>query len=137
MVAAREHGVEAGVAQLYSPDPQLSQMVLAFVNATYSEMVRQLRRTPALLGPDAVECLDMLALRYAGHPEGAKQINPARELVARANRDGVDAARQWLLGEVLRAVQNGHATGDPLVSGWETALALTEGESERKTRAQI
>ena len=34
-------------------------------------------------------------------------------------------------------MQNGHATGDPLVSGWETALALTEGESERKTRAQI
>ena len=36
-----------------------------------------------------------------------------------------------------RAVQNGHATGDHLVSGWETALALTEGESERTTRAQI
>jgi CHAT domain-containing protein/tetratricopeptide (TPR) repeat protein len=139
MVAGREHGVEAGVAQLYVPDPKVQQLVLAFVNAGYVEKVRHLHGTPALLSPQSVECLEMLALRHAGHPDGASTISLARQLVEIARQQDVNAARQWLRHQFIDAIERGQASmssGDQ-VSAWETALSLSEGDSEPVTRAQI
>lgn len=139
MVAGREHGVEAGVAQLYVPDPQVLQRALTFVNAGYVGKVQQLRQIPALLAPESVECLEMLALRHAGHPDETRAISLAQALIEVARHDNVDAARQWLRRQVIDAIQRGQApmTSGALVSAWETALELSEGDSEPVTRAEI
>jgi CHAT domain-containing protein/tetratricopeptide (TPR) repeat protein len=139
IVAGREHGVEAGVAQLYVPNPQVQQLVLTFVNTGYVDKVQHLRQTPALLAPESVECLEMLALRNAGHPEATREISLAQALITIARRENVDAARQWLRRQVIDAIQHGRTpmASGALVSAWETALALSEGDSEPVTRAQI
>ncbi|MFZ1410738.1 MAG: CHAT domain-containing protein [Micropruina sp.] len=140
MVAGREHGVESGVAQLYNPDPQVERLVLTFVNAEYVDQVQQLRRAPALLAPESVEFLEMLALQYAGRPdEETRAISLARSLVEIAGQESVDAARRWLRGRVIDSIQEGQAAldGDALVFAWETALAMSEGDTEPVTRAEI
>lgn len=138
MVAGRAHGVEAGVAQLYVPDARVQQLVLAFVNADYLDKVQQLRQSPALLAPESVECLEMLAWRHAGRPDEQNAINLARALIEVARRNDIDSARQWLRGQVIDAIQRGEsAAAAKLVSAWEAALRLTNGDSEPVTRAQI
>ena len=80
----------------------------------------------------------MLVLRHAGNPEATRKISLARALFEVANNEGIDAARRWLLHRVLDAIQGGHAIPGPeAVPGWETALALTDGETEAVKRAQV
>ena len=135
--AARERGVNAGVAQLYVPNPETERAVLAFVNAPYVDQIQMLRREPALAAPDSVEFLEMLALRHPGNSEAANAINVSRLLIHVANRQGVEAARQWLRQEFVETLQNSSATDGELVSAWETALALSEGDTDPLMRAQI
>jgi CHAT domain-containing protein/tetratricopeptide (TPR) repeat protein len=135
--AARAGGVEAGVAVLYRPDPELQRLVAPLVDAPgYAAMIHQIRVTPALATADASEYLGVLATWNAGNPAAANRLGAARALVDIAREEDVEAARKWLLGRVLDTVRAA-TDGEDLVSGWETALDLADAGQEPVTHAQI
>lgn len=138
IMRAREHGIEAGLAELYQPDPAVLQVVLGFVNAPgYYGMFEQLRAHEVLLRREAEECLEMLKMRNARDTEACKRIESCISLLAQARNHDLDSARVMLRNGLIDALQREGASALGIVDAWQDALRLTNSATEGETWAGI
>ena len=138
ILAARQRGIEAGIAELYRPDPELDKAASAFLNAPdYPAMIEHLGRDPRLLSDETVEYLAMLAQRNAHQPDAQRRIGLARALVEQARAAGVDAARRSLRDSLVDEIQARTRPAVEVIGPWEDALRLTDALAEEELAAQM
>jgi CHAT domain-containing protein/tetratricopeptide (TPR) repeat protein len=134
---ARDHGLEAGIAELYQPGAALRRAIEAYVHAPdRPSMIEHLRSDARLLSDEAVEIFERVVADNTG-PEVAERLEFVQWLVLLARESGVEGAREHVRNQLIDAILRDPRNDADKVAPWWEVLQLTDTEKEQDLAAQI
>lgn len=137
IVAARERGSEAGIAELYRSTPAEPSVQDAVNAPGFAPILQALQVEPALLTQEARDYLDVLVALNAGNEAALARVRSVRALVAIARENGFEAARSWIIRECIDALKADRKSNSNAVEFMKDLLAIVNRPNEARTRAEI